>query len=79
MSSRHDVNIIDLNFEYRQDSITCRLCGRMCDPGHGVPVDSETAQVVGNDFQGEWGGIPCCPRCYDRHQAGEFVGEYPKF
>jgi hypothetical protein len=58
---------------------TCCMCGQPALNRWGIPVDSETALIVGNDFQGEWGSKGCCESCYNRHQAGEFVGEYPRF
>lgn len=59
--------------------VTCCICGRHCPSTHGVPIDSETAEIVANDFEGEWGGNPACEECHDRHAQGEFVGTYPKF
>jgi len=55
------------------------MCGVETPTRWGLPVDSETAQIVANDFEGEWGGIPACRECWERHERGEFVGEYPKF
>lgn len=73
-----DVIWIDLNHEYRRGTIQCCICGIICDPGWGVPISMDTALIVANDYAGDWGSKPCCERCYHRHEAGEFVGTYPR-
>ena len=69
--------VTDIEIVYRQ--ITCSICGACDQCRWGIPVDSETAQIVGNDFEGDWGGVPVCELCHSRHANGEFVGEYPRF
>ena len=69
------IDVIDLSPRFSQ----CSMCGVETPTRWGLPVDSETAQIVANDFKGEWGGIPACRECWERHEQGEFVGEYPKF
>lgn len=69
------VSIIDLYSQWTQ----CCICGIDCPSTHGIPVDSETAEIVSNDFDGDWGGKPACESCHDRHAAGEFVGMYPRY
>ena len=70
-----DVTIIDL----WPIEVKCCICGAVVLGKFGIPVDSETAEIVANDFEGEWGCVPACKACHDRHAEGEFVGEYPKF
>ena len=59
--------------------VTCCMCGQEDLNRWGIPVDSETALIVGNDFEGDWGSKPVCEACYNRHQAGEFVGEDTRY
>ena len=69
------VEIIDMFVPWVQ----CCLCGIHCPSTHGIPVDSGCGIIVANDFEGEWGGMPACKSCHDRHALGEFVGTWPKF
>ena len=69
--------IIDL-WAAQNAAVACCICGREDSNRWGIPVNSETAQVVANDFSGDWGCRPACQSCHDRHAAGEFVGTYPK-
>jgi hypothetical protein len=35
----------------------------------GLPIDN-CAELVSNDFEGEWGGVPACRECYEAHAEG---------
>ena len=59
--------------------VTCCMCGVISLGKWGLPVDDDTGEIVSSDFRGEWSGVPSCQTCHDRHAAGEFIGEYPKF
>ena len=68
-------NVIYLQYP----TIQCCICGQ-CDVSRwGIPVDSNDGMIVANDFEGEWGGKPACRECWAKHEAGEFVGTYPRF
>ena len=47
----------------------CTACGRPSSPFHGLPVFN--GDVMSNDWQGEWGGVPCCEACFENHERGE--------
>lgn len=47
----------------------CFVCGGEASGYHGVPVFN--GDLMSNDWPGEWGGVPSCERCYDRHARGE--------
>ncbi len=54
------VQIIDLN-PIQED---CWCCGEFVLPlRHGVPAYEDL--VLPNDWEGEWGGRPACPRCHE--------------
>lgn len=59
--------------------IVCCMCGEDAPNKWGIPIDSETALIVGNDFDGDWGSKGVCESCYNRHQAGEFTGQDTRF
>lgn len=59
--------------------IYCAVCGAHDLSRWGIPVSSETAQIISNDSDEDWGGVPACESCWERHAAGEFVGEYPRY
>lgn len=61
-----DVLVIDL-FPVWNETVTCCLCGVDCPNTHGLPFDSETGELVSNDFAGDWGAKPACRECHDRH------------
>lgn len=58
---------------------TCSVCGVDTPSRWGIPVSSETAEIIANDSDESCGAIPACQSCYEKHAAGEFVGDYPKF
>ncbi len=68
-----------LVIELDTEPITCSVCGREDWQQWGLPVSSETGEIVANDYPGEWGGIPACRECWAKHEAGAFVGQYPRF
>jgi hypothetical protein len=72
-----DVVVIDIREYY--GTATCCICGTETPSHWGVPVDSETGEIVANDFEGEWGGVPACRECHAAHDSGQHVGEYPRF
>lgn len=42
----------------------CWACGVFVIPlRHGLPVYED--EILPNDWQGEWGGVPSCPECYE--------------
>lgn len=58
----------------------CCVCGEETVSRWGIPVDSETGEIVANDFQGDWGGKPACFPCWESHAfRNAFVGDYPKY
>ena len=69
------VVVIDL---YPPMAICC-VCGKWDLSKWGVPVSAETALIVANDFEGDWGGKPACEDCWRKHDAGGLVGVDPKF
>lgn len=40
-----------------------------CEVGYGLPINTN-AELVSNEYQGEWGGVPSCKECFDKHAAG---------
>ena len=72
---RERMIVIDLSVP----TITCCVCGDVDLNRWGIPIDSETALICGNDFTGEWGVKPACRRCYEVHDNGGLVGHDPAF
>jgi hypothetical protein len=70
-----DVIVIDLYPPMAQ----CCICGEWDLSKWGVPVDAEAGAIVANDYEGDWGGKPACEKCWREHEAGAFVGTYPRF
>lgn len=68
-------NVIYLQYP----TAVCCICGITTVSQWGIPVSSETAEIVANEFSGEWGAVPACRECHDRHAVGEYVGSYPRF
>jgi hypothetical protein len=58
---------------------TCCICGNDDLLRWGVPIDTETALIVANDFEGDWAAKPACRECWSKHDAGQFVGHDPAF
>jgi hypothetical protein len=71
----NDVLIINLH----EMTAQCCICGEWDLSKWGVPISSDTGLIVGNDFDGEWGGNAACRECWAKHEAGEFVGLDPKY
>jgi hypothetical protein len=72
---QREIEVINLNARFA----LCCMCGKETPCRWGLPVDSETGEIVANDFPGEWGGVPACKDCWKAHESGAFVGQYPKF
>lgn len=47
----------------------CCNCGKPSSGFHGLPIFN--GDIVSNDWAGEFGGKPCCERCYDLHEHGQ--------
>lgn len=62
-----DVCVIDLWLPTAE----CHVCGEPTLCKWGLPVWN--GFIVGNDWPHEWGGVPCCKGCYERHEAGELT------
>lgn len=60
-----DVQVIELFPIY----IECAYCDAADLCKWGIPV-SMNAEIVDNDYEGEWGGTPACRVCYEAHQQG---------
>lgn len=45
----------------------CHRCGAETLHCWGLPVD-EFGDYVPNDYQGEWGGVTGCERCWREHE-----------
>lgn len=43
----------------------CHRCDATCWTGLCLPVRADTAEFARADYEGEWGGVPCCPACYE--------------
>ena len=51
-------------------TIECCICGATDINQWGLPFDSETAELVSNDFHGDWGCKPACRECHGKHAKG---------
>jgi hypothetical protein len=40
----------------------CHICGAESPPKWGIPIYE--GDVLPNDWQGEWGGVDACQRCW---------------
>ena len=56
-SPQENVEVIDLGVPWAD----CWVCG---EPSlkQGIPVYEDL--ILHNDYKGEWGGVPACPRCH---------------
>lgn len=63
--SRADVVIIDLYPPWAD----CWVCGEPTPYKWGLAVNAY-AELVANDYEGEWGGVPACQDCYEGHAQG---------
>lgn len=52
------ITVINLN----PHDVKCHLCDAACEYRQGVPIYE--GMIVPDDYQGEWGGVPTCQRCY---------------
>lgn len=57
---------------------TCCVCGKEDLPKWGIPVGTD-GRIISNESVDEWAGKPACRDCWKRHEAGEFVGQYPSY
>lgn len=46
----------------------CVACGEPCEGECSLPIFN--GDIVSNDWPGDWGGVPCCNRCYELHASG---------
>lgn len=59
--------------------IDCYVCGELCDPREHLAIPIYEDEIVPDNWDGEWGGVPVCRECYEdarRRQAlhpGEHV------
>lgn len=74
-SSLGSVNVIDLQCPMA----TCCICGEVDVSFWGVPIDTETALICANDYDGDWAAKPACKQCWEKHDAGQFVGHDPAY
>lgn len=51
-----------------EPQIECIVCGETDVSRWGLAVYE--GQIVPNDYQGEWGGAPCCEKCFMSRQIG---------
>lgn len=42
--------------------IDCHVCGAEDAAGFGIPIYEDA--IVPDDYEGEWGGVPVCRRCF---------------
>lgn len=47
----------------------CWACGAETPCQWGLPID-DCGDLVSNDYEGEWGGVPACQRCCEAHAQG---------
>ena len=69
------VLVIDFNCQ----TIICCICGNVDLNKWAVPISAETALICPNDYQGNWGCKPVCRECWEKHDAGQFIGHDPAF
>ena len=65
MSNQASVIVINL----WEPTIECWACGLPDLHKWGLPID-ECAELVPNDYEGEWGSVPACRECYQAHAEG---------
>jgi hypothetical protein len=65
----HDVLVIDLHPIWTN----CAACGEPTPSNWGLPVSQEDGSVLPIDSDEEWGGVPACQRCHDKHANGETI------
>jgi hypothetical protein len=61
--------VIDMNPRWTD----CAACGKPTPMGWGLPVSLLDGTVVPIDSDEEWGGVPACKRCHDRHAIGKTI------
>jgi hypothetical protein len=50
----------------------CHVCGGPSLASWGLPLNNN-AEIVANDWPGEWGGAPACYTCWWLHERGKLV------
>lgn len=73
-----EYTIIDIYPPYLAE-IKCCVCGTETINKWGLPVSSDTVEIVANDYNGEWGMRSACYNCWKDHDNGLLVGITPKF
>ena len=58
---------------------TCCICGKDDASRWGVPIATDTALIVSNDYAGEYTSKPACRVCWQKHGEGKFVGHDTTF
>ncbi|MCC6426261.1 MAG: hypothetical protein IT435_05520 [Phycisphaerales bacterium] len=51
----------------------CGACGRALteDDRSDLGIAMYEGEIVANNDTGPWGGHPCCPECFEKHERGE--------
>lgn len=64
-----------LNISMQWLTIECYVCECIWHQAqggsYGIPIWN--GMIVANDWPGEWGGVPVCKPCYERHERGELT------
>lgn len=47
----------------------CVNCRQPSSGHHALPIFN--GDIMSNEWPGEWGGVPCCERCYELHEQGK--------
>ena len=70
----NDKLVIDMNARGHQ----CCVCGEWDETQWGLPIGPHGA-IVSNDWVGDWAGKPACRKCWQEHEEGGLVGQYPSY
>jgi hypothetical protein len=69
MTPRGDTYVV---INMQEPTIDCHVCGVEAPMAWGLPLNNN-AEIVANDWPGEWGGVSVCESCWARHERGELV------
>lgn len=71
LPAKTQVHVIDLHGLHAE----CWICEQDTQTGLGVPVHEGI--ILPDDYQGDWGGVPVCRRCYllTRGLQAEYPGQ----
>jgi len=58
--------------------IKCHLCDKDALFGWGVPI-TDDGQIIPNWYPGDWGGVPVCEPCFEKHAAWSDRVDLPRF